>query len=161
MSWHLAQVNIARSKAPLNAPEMAGLTSRIAETNALAESSPGFLWRFTAESDANNRLEILSDYFVPFDRDCFVFNLSVWRSVDDLKRYAFDTAHLELFRRRHEWMDPFPSAHAAMWWIRAGRTPAVAEARVRLPSVDQNGPTEFAFTFAKPFPPSEAAAART
>jgi hypothetical protein len=153
MSWHLAQVNIARTKAPFDASAMTGLTSRIAEMNALAESSPGFVWRFTAGSDADNRLELLSDYLVPFDRGRFFFNMSVWKSVDDLRDYAFKTAHLELFRDRHAWMDSFPHAHAAMWWLPAGKTPTVADAKTRLLSVDQHGPTDFAFTFAKPFPP--------
>lgn len=161
MSWHLAQVNIARTKAPFSAPAMAGLTSRIAEMNALAESNPGFVWRFTTGSEADNRLELFSDYFVPFERERFFFNMSVWKSVEDLRHYAFKTAHLELFRDRHAWMDSSPRAHAAMWWLPAGKTPTVADAKDRLLSVDQHGPTDFAFTFAKPFPPPANTGARS
>lgn len=152
MNWHLAQVNIARTKAPFSDPSMTGLTSRIAEMNALAESSPGFVWRFTTESEPDNQLEILKDYFVPFDRDMFFFNMSVWDSIESLQRYAFSTTHRELYRNRHSWVDGFPRAHAALWWSAKGRTPSISDARERLLSVDRNGPTPFAFTFAKTFP---------
>jgi hypothetical protein len=153
MSWHLAQVNIARTKAPFSAPAMSGLTARIAEMNALAEASPGFVWRFIAASDEDNRLELFANYVAPFEHDCLFFNMSVWKSVKELQHYAFKTAHVALYRDRHAWMDSFPRASAALWWLPEGKTPSVAEARARLLEVDQNGPTASAFTFAKQFPP--------
>lgn len=159
MIWHLAQVNLARTKAPFNHPMMAGLTSRIAEMNALAESSPGFIWRFTSESDGDNRLELFSDYFVPFDRERFFFNMSVWESVEALQHYAFETTHLELYRNRAAWMDSPSRAHAAIWWIHIGTTPTVVEAKRRLLELEQTGPTASAFTFANPFPPPASAGA--
>ena len=152
MSWHLAQVNIARTKSSFSHPMMAELASRIAEMNALAEASPGFVWRFTSESHPDNRLELFADYFVPFDRDCFFFNMSVWESVEALQHYAFKTAHLELYRNRQAWMDSFPHAHAALWWILKGTTPTVAEAKRRLLELEQTGPTASAFTFTNQFP---------
>lgn len=42
---HLAQVNIARMKAPLEDPVMAGFVARLDDINALADGSPGFVWR--------------------------------------------------------------------------------------------------------------------
>ncbi len=42
---HLAQVNIARMLAPLSDPLMAGFVAKLDEVNALADSSPGFIWR--------------------------------------------------------------------------------------------------------------------
>jgi hypothetical protein len=153
MSWNLAQVNIARTKAPFDHTAMAGLTSRIAAMNALAESSPGFVWRFISESDEENRLEVFSDYFVPFERTQFFFNMSVWKSLEALRHYVFKTEHDAMFRERHSWMDSFSRAHAAMWWLPEDRRPTVAEAKIRLLEVDRRGPSPDAFTFAKPFPP--------
>ena len=37
LNYHLAQVNIARMRAPLDDPLMAGFVSRLAEINALSE----------------------------------------------------------------------------------------------------------------------------
>jgi hypothetical protein len=41
---HLAQINIGRIKAPLDDPAMRGFVSRLAELNALADRSDGFVW---------------------------------------------------------------------------------------------------------------------
>jgi len=49
----LAQLNIATMKEPLDSPGMADFVANLDRINALAESSPGFLWRLqTEESDA-------------------------------------------------------------------------------------------------------------
>ena len=45
----LAQVNVARMKAPLDSAEMSDFVTRIAEINALADASPGFVWRFATD----------------------------------------------------------------------------------------------------------------
>jgi hypothetical protein len=42
---HVGQFNIARGRAPLDDPEMSGFVARLAEINALADASPGFVWR--------------------------------------------------------------------------------------------------------------------
>ena len=45
MEKHLAQMNIARMLYPLDDPKMEGFTSQLETINALAERSPGFVWR--------------------------------------------------------------------------------------------------------------------
>jgi Domain of unknown function (DUF3291) len=45
-----AQVNVARMRAPLDDPVMAGFVARLAEINALADQSPGFVWRLQTEA---------------------------------------------------------------------------------------------------------------
>ena len=41
----LAQLNVARLVAPIDSPELADFVARLDEINALAEASPGFVWR--------------------------------------------------------------------------------------------------------------------
>ena len=95
-AWHLAQVNIAQARAPLDSPVMAGFTSQIAEFNALADRSPGFVWRF--QDDNGNAL-----YTRPYpENPNMLFNLSVWESPDHLKSYVYRTGHAQLIRQRHE-----------------------------------------------------------
>ena len=56
LDWHLAQVNIALMKAPLESPEMADFVAQLEPVNALADSSPGFIWRLqTEDGDATAR----------------------------------------------------------------------------------------------------------
>ena len=40
---HLAQLNIGRVRAPLEDPIMKGFVDRLADLNALADASPGFV----------------------------------------------------------------------------------------------------------------------
>jgi hypothetical protein len=52
-AYHLAQLNIGRIKAPMDSPVMAGFANNLDRINALAEATPGFIWRLqTDEGDA-------------------------------------------------------------------------------------------------------------
>jgi heme-degrading monooxygenase HmoA len=142
---HLAQVNIARMKGALESPVMAGFVARLDEINALADRSPGFVWRLqTSEGNAT--------YLRPYDDDRILFNLSVWESLEHLRAYVYGSAHVEVLRKRHEWFEKLESAYAALWWVPAGHRPSIDEAKKRLASLDESGPTPFAFTFKAAFP---------
>jgi len=138
--FHLAQINIATMKAPLDSPVMAGFVSRLAEINALADTAEGFVWRLqTPEGDAT--------YLRPYDDERILVNLSVWKSVDALKSYVYRTAHAELLRDRRQWFEHFQGAYLAMWWVPAGHLPGVDEAKKRLEHLTAHGPSQFAFNF--------------
>jgi hypothetical protein len=47
--WHVAQVNVALLRAPLDSPELAGFVSMLEPINALADASPGFVWRLQGD----------------------------------------------------------------------------------------------------------------
>jgi hypothetical protein len=146
---HLAQVNIGRMKAPLESPTMAGFVARLDEINALADRSPGFVWRLqTPEGNAT--------YLRPYDDDRILFNMSVWETIDLLRDYVYQTPHVELLRQRQEWFAAFGGAYLALWWVPAGHRPSVDEAKKRLAHLAEKGPTPFAFTFREPFPPDKA-----
>jgi hypothetical protein len=144
--FHLAQVNIARMNAPLDSAEMADFVARIAEINALADASAGFVWRLaTEQGDAT--------YLRPYDDDRILFNMSVWRSVEHLRAYVYGSAHTEVMRRRHRWFSKLDDAYLALWWVPAGHVPSIDEAKSRLAHLDREGPSPSAFTFKKLFPP--------
>jgi Domain of unknown function (DUF3291) len=143
---HLAQVNIGRTRAPLDDPTMAGFVARLDEINALADRSPGFVWRLQgAEGNAT--------YLQPYEDDRILFNMSVWKSLDDLRSYVYHTAHAELLRQRQDWFEKFDNAILALWWVPVGHVPSVPEAKDRLQRLATEGPTPLAFTFRSPFPP--------
>ncbi len=48
-SYHLVQLNIAKMKYPIDAAEMADFVDNLENINALADSSPGFVWRLQTE----------------------------------------------------------------------------------------------------------------
>ena len=136
---------------------MAGIVSRIAEVNALAERSPGFVWRFH-NPPGNEWLAPFADYFDLFEPERIFFNMSVWESVEDLRRYVYETGHVELLRGKTAWMVPAARPHLGLWWIPRTQLPTVAESRQRLDSLAGQGPTREAFSFANSFPPPVGAA---
>src|SRR5437868_15456123 len=99
-NYQIAQVNIGRVKAPTHDPVMAGVVSRLDEINALADRSPGFVWRL--QTDAGN-----ATYLRPYDDDRVLFNLSVWKSIEELKDYVYRSVHAELLKGRREWFEQF------------------------------------------------------
>lgn len=148
MTFHLAQVNIARAKAPLESDTMSGFVACLDEINALADRSPGFVWRLqTGEGNAT--------YLRPYDDDRILFNMSAWESLEDLRAFVYRTAHAELLRQRHEWFRKFEGVYMALWWVPAGHVPSIDEAKKRLAHLEEHGPTQFAFTFRDSFPPDE------
>ncbi|MCI0352630.1 MAG: DUF3291 domain-containing protein [Acidobacteriales bacterium] len=146
--FHVAQINIGHMKAPLDDPSMAGFVSRLDEVNALADRSPGFVWRLqTPEGNAT--------YLRPYEDDRIIINMSVWETIEDFKNFVYRTAHSELLRQRHDWFEKFSAAYFALWWVPVGHIPGINEAKKRLAHLDKHGSTEFAFTLKSVFPPDE------
>lgn len=81
--------------------------------------------------------------------------MSVWQTIEALRRYVYRTAHSQLLRQRHEWFEKFVGAYVALWWVPLGHIPGIDEAKKRLDYLDKQGPTEFAFTFKALFLPDE------
>jgi hypothetical protein len=145
---HIAQLNIARAKAPLDTPLLADFVAQLDTVNALAEASPGFVWRL--KSDSGNATDIRA-YVDPL----MIVNMSVWESIDTLFDFAYRTSHTKVMNRRKEWFEPLPEPHMVLWWISAGMVPTVEEAKRRLDYLAAHGPTTTAFTFKVRFPPPE------
>ena len=146
--YYLAQINIARMKAPLTDPVMAEFAARLDEINAVAESSPGFIWRLMPDAENEQQL-------VAFEENGMLFNLSLWASVDALRNFVYDSAHQALLRAREQWFDKTESAHLALWWVPSNHLPGIDEAMLRLDRLELVGPGPNAFTFAQSFPPPE------
>jgi len=148
VGFNIAQVNIGRIRAELDDPIMAGFVNRLDEINALADTSPGFVWRLKTE--ANN-----ATYFRPYKDERTLLNMSVWKSIEELRHFVFQTAHVELLRQRQAWFEKFAGAYTALWWVPVGHVPGIDEAKRRLAHLETHGPTQFAFTFQAVFLPDE------
>lgn len=146
-TYHLAQFNYARMVAPLDNPIMAGFVAGLDELNALAEVSPGFVWR---HADENNNSTTLR----PFPDEMLIINFSVWEDVETLKHYTYKTAHGKFMVRRREWFEKVDEAYLVMWWVPAGHIPSVDEAKTKLAYLQAHGPTPAAFNFRTIFPPA-------
>ncbi len=147
-SFHLSQVNIGRARGDMTDPIMAGFVARLQEINALADESPGFVWRLQTEDGDATAVR-------PYGDTGILINLSVWADLPSLRTYVFRSAHVEVMKRRREWFERFDRIYVALWWVPAGHRPTPAEAVARLAHLEQHGPTGFAFTFADPFGPDD------
>jgi hypothetical protein len=144
---HLAQLNVGRSVAPLTDPVMADFVGGLARLNALADASPGFVWRL--QDDSGNATDLR-----PFDAETLV-NMSVWTSIDALRDYVYRSGHLDLLRRRREFFVVADGPYTVLWWVPAGQLPTVDEAGERLALLRTKGPSPDAFTFREPCPPPQ------
>lgn len=145
MNYHLAQVNVGRFIKPVEDPANADFVNALDQVNALAEASPGFVWRLTG--DGNNATDIK-----PFPDDPnMAINMSVWESVDALAAFVYrNMDHRGVMRRRREWFEE-RQVYMALWWIPAGTLPTIEDAKAKLALLETLGPTAEAFTFRQPF----------
>jgi hypothetical protein len=146
MTWHLAQLNIGRLRAPVDDPATADFMANLDPINALAEVSPGFVWRL--QTEAGNATSIRA---FPGD-DLMILNMSVWESIESLGDFVYRSAHTPFLRRRGEWFDRLSEAYLVLWWVPAGTVPTVDEALTRLQHLRIFGPAPEAFTFRHPYP---------
>ncbi len=72
---HLAQLNIALPLEPLTSNLLAGFVELLEPVNALADRSPGFVWRLQTEDGDATAVR-------GFDDDRVVLNMSVWESLE-------------------------------------------------------------------------------
>ena len=75
--WHLAQINVARLIAPEGDSRVQPFFDALDRVNALAEESPGFVWRLIG--DGNNATDIQ-----PTADPLLILNMSVWEDAESL-----------------------------------------------------------------------------
>jgi hypothetical protein len=149
-NYQLAQLNIGEIVAPLDSPQLKDFVDNLDGVNALAESSPGFVWRL--KGDGNDATSLR-----PYDSDRIIVNMSVWRDVASLRAFVYDSAHVAIMKRRREFFTRMVKAYMVLWWVPAGHEPTVAEAVAKLEHLRAHGTTPEAFTFAEAFSAPDAA----
>jgi uncharacterized protein DUF3291 len=149
--FHLAQLNIGRMLAPIDDPVMDGFRNQLQAVNAIADRSPGFVWRLQTEDGDATAIRAYEDALM-------AVNMSVWESLEALHAYVYAGAHVGVLRDRKQWFDPASDHILVLWWVPAGHLPTIDEAKGKLAALREHGPTADAFTFRKAFPPPGAAA---
>jgi len=143
-SQHLAQLNIGRLVAPNDDPQVAEFMAALEPINALADASPGFVWRL--QDDTGNATSIQA-----FDDESIIVNMSLWESLADLRAFVYATEHKRYLARRREWFQVFEGLFVVLWHVPVGHVPTTGEARERLAHLEAHGPTPHAFTFRESF----------
>jgi len=151
-TWQLAELNVARLKAPLDSPELKDFVDNLDRINALAEGSPGFVWRLTGEGNDATGLRPMGEKII--------VNYSIWRDVETLKSFVYSTAHVEILKRKREWFERM-KLNYVLWWVPAGHIPTVDEAVAKLEYLRSKGPSADAFHFGEAYSAPDAAGAGT
>ena len=129
---------------------LADFVAGLEPINALADASPGFVWRLQTDDGDATAIR-------PYDDERVMVNMSVWESLDALKGFVHGDEHRAYLVRRRHWFDRMDEAIVALWWVPAGQLPTVADAKDRLALLDRIGPSPAAFTFRSAVPAPEAA----
>ena len=147
--WHLAQLNIATMLgSDISDPVMKDFVNALDAVNAVAENSPGFVWRL--KDDSNNATNIN-----PFGDSRIIVNMSVWESIEDLEAFVYKSQHADVLRRRKEWFSKM-KLYMVMWYVPAGTVPSIDEAKSKLYQLESNGPSPHAFDLRNRFSPPQA-----
>ena len=150
-AYELAQLNIGIIRGPMDSSIMAEFLANLDRINALAEGSPGFVWRLqTPEGNATAMR--------PFENENMLINMSVWQDPDSLRKFVYRSAHADILRRRREWFEKISEAILVLWWVPCGHRPSVEEAITRLQLLRGKGPHSEAFAFREIYPPPDAPA---
>ena len=137
---HLAQLNVGYFRYPTADPRMAEFMDNLDRVNALAERSPGFVWRLAGDNNNATEFRIGDDMAV---------NLSVWETSKALEDFVFKTVHARFYKQRHDWFVKMDTPHMVFWWVEEGHRPTLDEAHARLMHYTKHGPSDHAFGWAE------------
>lgn len=143
---HIVQANIARMRAPRDDALMAGFFEQLEPLNALADASPGFVWRLQTEEGDATEIDVFGDELV-------LFNMSVWESIEALEFYVYKSNHVKAVQERAAWFERPTRSPLVLWWLEAGKIPTIEEGKARLEKLWLDGPAVDAFTFRHRFEP--------
>src|SRR6476646_7069993 len=93
--FHLAQVNIGQARGAMDQPIMAGFVAQLVAINALADESPGFVWRLQTEVGDASAVP-------PYADDPVLINLAGGVGRAALLAFVVRSAHTDVMRQRRE-----------------------------------------------------------
>lgn len=144
----LAEINIATLKHPVDDPRVSEFVDNLDRINALAETSDGFIWRLKDDSSNATAISV-------FGNPLTIINISVWRDVESLRTFTYNSAQTPFIGKRREWMEIPRVPFLVLWWIADGDNPDPQEGKRRLQHLAEHGPSFTAFTFKQTFEPPE------
>ena len=142
--YQLAQLNIAKMKYDLDSPELTEFVENLDVINALAEISPGFVWRLqTEDGDATG---------IDFFGANTLVNMSIWENIESLHNYVYRTSHAQIMGKRKQWFHKMKEVYTVLWWVEKGHIHSLEEAEEHLNLLRTLGPTAQAFNFKNAYP---------
>ncbi|QXH51088.1 DUF3291 domain-containing protein [Pseudomonas fakonensis] len=136
MNRRLAQFDLVKPKFPKEDSRMEEFYASTGYVNGLAEQHPGFIWRETEENQ-----QLLDQLW----GEGYLYTLSLWKDVESLKAFLYETPHKTFMQRGREWFDSVSRPRVVLWWVEDGHIPSLREAHSRLTHLYEVGPSYEAF----------------
>lgn len=142
VGYHLAEFNFGTLRYPWDDPRIADFQNGLAQVNAIAARSPGFIWRL--DDDAMDRAQTDPDGPLA-DRPNTASTLSVWTGPAPLWSFVSKTLHTRFMSRRADWFVPGQSGHFVGWWVPEGYRPSVQDGMTRWHNLQTYGESHDVF----------------
>lgn len=145
---HLAEYNFGTLRYGWDSPESAAFVAGLDLVNGIAKASDGFVWMETDDAagvDGASVADLLPQDRARMDANGFASTLSVWRSVDALEHFVWNTVHRQFYCRKAEWYDAAGNGNLVLWWVPAGTRPTAAEGMMRWRHRETEGDSDQAF----------------
>jgi hypothetical protein len=136
---HLAELNIAVPKYPLDDPRIADFMNNLERINGFAQTMPGFVWMH--KDDSGHAMNM------PTPWPEAAANLTVWESAEQLEHFVWNTVHKRFYSRKAEWFEAMKSHHFVMWHVEEEQRPTMEEAKDRLDHLDLHSNSDYAFNW--------------
>ncbi|MEY8829248.1 DUF3291 domain-containing protein [Sedimentitalea sp. XS_ASV28] len=133
----IAQMNWGRMLHPLDDPRMREFADRLDAVYRLAEAASGFIWRI---DEAQLTADLSKLGYDPLTSA----TVSTWRTMEDLKRYTYETEHGEFLKRTGEWFEAVEGPQLVIWPVEPSEQPGFMEAQLRLDYLKRHGPSDYA-----------------
>ncbi len=145
IATQVAHMNVARLRHLPGDPRVAGFIDNVPKVNSIAESSPGYVWRFSDE--ALSVVEGVAYQGLAGDPKLAI-SLSVWETVEHLWQFVNKTVHGGFLRHREKWFEPYGGPNYVIWSHILDTPPDISEGWDRLKLLAEKGATPKAFDFA-------------
>ena len=142
--YNLAQINIAKVLAPMDDPIMKGFEDNLDAIYRISDVHPDFLCRINNEDYPTELRDAFPD-------ESLIVNISVWKDLISLFDFTYKSGHVEIFKRKKEWLSKIQMKYMGCWYFQEGNVPAYQEPKQRLNYVNKNGYTPYAFSFKDKF----------
>lgn len=140
--FHIAEFNLGILRYDWDDPRVADFANGVDRVNAIAARSPGFIWRF---GDEDMEAAQLDPDGVLGGNPRIASTLSVWKDVESLEHFVWNTVHKQFYDRKVEWFEEGQGLRMVLWWVPAGHLPTISEAKARFDHLAEHGNTPEAF----------------
>jgi hypothetical protein len=140
--YQLAQANYGQWKQDITRELVQAFYDRVGPIIQSAVESGGWVWSNAGGFYQDPRSVAAFDH-----NSQIIFNMTVWETFEDLKRFVFNQVHGAMMQDRDQWIDRLPTQVSMMWWVKADERPTIAQAREKIALINSIGPSALAFDF--------------